>query len=292
MHRLALAAFLLPLLVLGACGDGTDDAPGTPAEGELTSAQAVAERMRQRFEENQGAVQGFTVQGGGGLARHTRNDADTTGLVPFELSVEPLGGNNKLDPEVFQLHYNLVPNVIGLASGMGQAELGGVVERDGRRAYVLSTGDPAALLGGTPPPGTHELRVYVDTETFDILEIYRSADTDSTKAPITDRLLYSDFQTTDGLTLPRTVRHLVTGVNREMSEEVKIREMGNIALEKARIEQMPQGPERNIAMEQNERYERMVGEGVAEATLTVDEVTVNRTGAAATPGAEAPAVTP
>ncbi len=282
MHRLALAALLLPLLALGACGDGTDDAVSSPTADELTSAQAVADQMRQRYESNQGSVEAFTVRGGGGVARHVRNPADTTGLIPFTLTLEPEGGNTKLDPETFQLHYNLVPNALGLANGLGGADLAGVVQRDGRRAYVLSTDDPAALLGGTPPPGDHELRVYVDTETFDIVEIYRSVADDSTKAPITDRLLYSDFQTTDGLTLPHTVRHIVTGVNRDLTEEVKVAELGNIGLERARAEQMPEGPERRIALEQAERQQRMIAEGVAEATLTISTVRVDRGGAAET----------
>ncbi len=239
--------------------------------------------MRQRYESNQGSVEAFTVRGGGGLARHTRNPADTTGLQPFTITLEPTGGTVKLDPETFQLHYNLVPNALGLANGLRGADLSGVVERDGRRAYVLATGDPAALLGGTPPPGDHELRVYVDAETFDILEIYRSVSTDSTKAAITDRLVYSDFQTTDGLTLPRTVHHVVTGVNRDLTEEIKVAELGNIALARARAEKMPEGPERRVAIEQADRQQRLVAEGVAEATLEVKEVTVEDEGSESAP---------
>ena len=281
-----LPAFLFALTVLAACGDGSGE-PEAPRAGELASAEAVTEAMRGRFEANQGAVDSFVVVGGGGRAVHARNAADTTGQIPFTIDLRPLGGA-QIDPDEIQLHYNLVPNVVGLADGMAEAEFGGVVERDGRRAYVLSTGNPAALLGGVPPPGEHELRVYVDAETFDVVEIFRSAVTDTTKAAITDRLLYSDFQETDGLVLPRTVRRVVSGVNRDLTEELKVREMGNIALQRAQADRMPEGPERQATLALADRQERIVTEGVAETTLTVESVVV---GAGARPDAS-PAPTP
>ena len=272
MIRTARLAVLPALLVLAACGDGNTVEP--PAE-DLTTSQEVADLVRQRFEANIGDVDGFTVVGEGIEVRYTISD-DTTGMEPFTFQARPVS-DAPVNAESAQLIQNQVANGRILSRGLAGAQFGGTTTRDGRRAYVLSTDNPATLFGGPdarrdPSAGDVEMRVYVDAETFDLLEIYQGFDADSLETPVTQRLIYSDFQTTDGLTLPRTVRQVTTGI--QVQDEDRMIMGGQLGMERQRLQSMPQTAERDARLAELDAQERFLREGVLEQTIEIDEVRV------------------
>lgn len=266
MLRLSLFASLL--VVLGACG--TD--AGTPA-AEITSAEQISDAMQAAFEANIGAVEGFTVMAEGAEARYTVRQ-DTASMDRVALEVVPPGPLDRPGPGA-QLVYTHVPNVSRIAAGLRTATFEGRSTRDGRPAYVLSTDNPESMLGeGSAPTmnGARILRVYVDPETFDILEIYQSFEADS--SAFTTRLVYSDFETTDGLRLARKVVQTTTGLNQAIPEMQRIAIGGEIGLALQQAEQMPQGLERNAQIALLESELRTVTEGIQELTLEIDDVKV------------------
>ena len=268
MHRLSALATLL--LTLAACGSEADtDVPAEP----LATAAEVSDAMMAAFEANVGAVEGFTVQAERVEGRYTVVQ-DTASLDRVVLQVAPPPANQRPGLGA-QLIYNHVPNVQRIARGLRAATFEGRSTRDGRPAYVLSTDDPSSILGqgGAPPvDGDRVLRVYVDPETFDVLEIYQSFESDSTA--FTTRLVYSDFETTDGLRLPHTVAQTTTGLNQAIPENQRIAIGGQIGLAIRQAEQMPEGPEKNLQLTQLEQELRAVTEGIQDLELTVDAVTV------------------
>ena len=261
-------ALVLPLLVAVAGCGGETAAP--PAE--LTSAQAVTDAMLDGFEANVGRVEGFTVVAGGAEGRYTVSD-DTASVDRVTLQVVPVGSMQRPSGSA-QLLYNHVPNVARLAQGMRGATFEGRATRDGRPAYVLSTDNPEAMLGGGAPgvAGERELRLYVDPETFDVLEIYQSFEADSTA--LTTRLIYSDFRDADGLRLPYRVRQVTTGLNQAIPQTERIAVGGQIGLALRQAEQMPQGPERQARTQELEAELRRVTEGIDETELEVETVRV------------------
>ena len=266
MTRLPL---LLPLLaVLAACGS---EEPAPPVE--LTTADEVADAMLAAFETNIGAVPGFTVVAEGAEARYTVGQ-DTASMDRVAMEVVPPSPNFRPSPGA-QLIYNHVPNVARLARGLRSATFEGRATRDGRPVYVVSTDNPEAMLGQGPPPsvgGDRVLRAYIDPETFDVVEIYQSFEADS--AAFTTRLVYSDFQTTDGVRLPHKVSQTTTGLNQAIPETERIAIGGRIGLALRQTEQMPQGPERAAQLAQLESEMRAVTEGIQDVELEVSSVAV------------------
>jgi hypothetical protein len=274
MPRLALLALLPALLLVAACGDGTEDLP----TGDLTSADAVADAMLQRYNANVGEVETFTVTGAGARARYTVS-GDTTGLDRFN-PPEVTPAEEGVAPSVpAQLLLDQVPNVPRLARGLRTAAFRGPINRDGRRAYVFTTDDPGALFGepGIPSNDTTsaiEFSVYVDADAFDVIEISQVVSSDSLQRPITSRTLYSNFQTTDGLTLAHTVQRIETGVNQMMDDTDRMLLGGNIGIEIERMKMEPASPERDAQIAELQAQQRIVAEGVSELTLEVTSVQV------------------
>ena len=262
-------ALVLPLLVaLAACG-GNDEAASAD---ELTTTQDVTDAMLAGFEANVGAVDGFTVVAGGAEGRYTVSD-DTSSMDRVTLQVVPASLMQPPSPSA-QLLYSHVPNVARLAQGLRGATFDGRATRDGRPVYVLATGDPTAMLGGGAPAmdGTRELRLYVDPETFDVLEIYQSFEADTTA--FTTRLIYSDFREADGLRLPYRVRQVTTGLNQAIPQNERIAIGGQIGLALRQAEQMPMGPEREARTQELEAELRRVSEGIDETELQIESVRV------------------
>lgn len=261
---------LVPLLLLVLAGCGAEDAASPVPE--LTTAQEVTDAMLAAFEANTGAVEGFTVVADGGEGRYTVSD-DTLSVDRVTLQVVP---TNSMQPPsgAIQLLYSHVPNVARLAQGLRGATFEGRATRDGRPAYVLATGDPSAMLGGAAASmdGERELRLYVDPETFDVLEIYQSFEADTTA--FTTRLIYSDFREADGLRVPYRVRQVTTGLNQAIPPNERIAIGGQIGLALRQAEQMPNGPEREARTQELEAELRRVNEGIDETELEIESVRV------------------
>lgn len=266
---LRFSLFVTLLIALGACGTDAD----TPAAADITTAEQVSDAMLSAFEANIGAVEGFTVRAEGAEGRYTVRP-DTASMDRVVLEIVPPGPLDRPGPGA-QLIYTHVPNVRRIATGLRGATFEGRSTRDGRPAYVLSTDNPESMLGEGGAPtmdGDRVLRVYVDPETFDILEIYQSFEADS--SAFTTRLVYSDFETTDGLRLAHKVVQTTTGLNQAIPETQRIAIGGQIGLALRQAEQMPQGPERAARIAELESELRAVTEGIQELTLEIESVEV------------------
>ena len=275
MSRSARLVLLPALVLLAACGDeATVDVP----EEALTTADAVADAMLQRYESNLGDVEAFTVVAEGAEARYTLSE-DTTGLDRYGTPQVGPADDGPPPAPAAQLLFVQVPNVPRLAAGLRTATLTGPLSRDGRRAYGLTTDDPGALFGepGLAAPDTtetREFRVYVDAAAFDVIEIYQIVMADTLRQPITSRLIYSDFQETDGVVLPHTVRQVETGLHLAMADADRMVMGGQLGIARERLLMEPQSAERDAQIADIEAQQRLVADGISELTLTVDAVRV------------------
>ena len=271
---------VLPLALLVAAGGG--DTPAEPTEADepaaLQTATEVAERVSQRFEDNLDGVQGFTVTAAGLRAVYAI-DRDTSSLDWLQPEIEAVGDG--VVPPDAALIYDQVPNARRFGRGLRAATLDGLVDRDGRQAYRLRTSDPAVLLGEAigPPPDdgqSLEFSVFVDAETFDVLEVAQTIAIDSLAAPISNRVVYGDFRTTDGLTLPFSVRRFGSGLNQMIPDDQRATLAQQLEAQRNALNAVPEGDERDAALRQLDAEVRLLSEGTAEQTLTVDSVSVQR----------------
>ena len=279
---LAGAALLAaPAPLLAGCGP---DPATTPADvsAPITSVDTLADRMLARYEGTLGEVEGMTVYADGATATYTPN-VDSLVLNPFVLQIQP-ASDGPGEAQAAQLLYSHVPNVPRLARGLRSAELSGPIDYEGSRVYVFATDDPTTILGDGAAPadrrGTVDFRVYVDAETFDVREIYQGVSDTSFARPYVNRLVYDDFRTVDGVTLPFRVRQIETGADALMTPESKTVARGQLELQRRVAANQPSGPDRDAALAEVDRQLRIVNEGLAEATLTVDSVRVAGAGGA------------
>ena len=264
MRRLSL--LVACAFVFVACGDAQ------PAEPTLASSADLAERMRDRFEEAVGDVDGFTVLLGGYEVAHTIA-ADTVAAQRVAVSIAPTDSASA-DPLVQSLVTAYLPNVPLLASSLAGAPLSGPFERDGNRVYSLDAGD-AAGLDSTTTGGT-SLRVFVDAATFDVREVMRTVRLDSLERPLTSRILYSDFRTESGVTLPWQLRVIQEGLDQLQDPDALIVQGGGLTLQRSQLQAQAPSPERDQRLAEVERQLRLVTEGVEEASVVVRRVTVRR----------------
>ncbi|MEM0962564.1 MAG: hypothetical protein AAGK21_08530 [Bacteroidota bacterium] len=280
MRRLIPFAVLAPVILLAACG--TEDASETEATGEITTAEALADAVLDRYEANVGQVDSFTVVAGDVQAQYAL--ADSAGVDRFDPPEVTPTGDGQVSPERAQLLANQVPNGRRLARGLRTADFEGQITHDGREVYLLTSEDPGVLIGepGNAAPGQEvETRVYIDAETFDVVEIYRglavadSASTDSVATEVVGRIIYSDFQTTDGLTLPFTIREVTTGLVGAMDEDARMIRGGQLGLQLRQLQAQPQSAERDAQIAGVESELRLLNEGILENEIRVESVRID-----------------
>ena len=254
------------LLALSAC---------EPASQPVSSSAELADRMRARFESNVGAAEALAVTGAGVRATF-RSPGDSTAerFAPTYAFVDSLGA----DPEAAALLPAYLPNVPALASAIATGTFVGQRQRDGRPALIVSTADPTA--SGSADGIARSMRVFVDPETFDILEIEQSARIDTLAEPIVRRFVYEDFREVDGVRLPFVLRQLDSGQDQQLSpSDRSARQMvmgGRLAMAQKQAEALPAGAERDAAVARAERDMQNLQQGVLEVALQIDSVEVTR----------------
>ena len=246
----ALAALAL-FVSFGACSRG----PETP--------QDLLAQMLARYSANRGAVGGFVVTGGGAEATHAALPDSTSELAPP--AIAPVGGEQP-SPEALSLLVQHVPNVRLLAARLRAAEMEGPRDLRGHRVYIL-TGAPDA-------PGAPTLYVVVDAQTFDVREIEQSVTADTLDRPLITRLVYDDFRTADGITLPFRVRQTNEGVDQLIPQTERMVRGGQLSVSRGQIDLLPPGREREQRREALDRELRLYTDGVQETDLRVDRVRV------------------
>jgi len=266
MHR--LFPFLVVLLVLSGC---------ERSSAQVDSAPALADRISERFDANLGPVSALAVSGAGVRADfQAMGDSTVRQFVPTFIPVDSISYN----PLAAQLLGAFLPNVPALAGALAEGTYVGERRRDGRPALVVSSEDPN-LTGGSADGVGRAARVFVDPETFDILEIEQSARIDSFAQPVARRIVYEDFRDVEGIRLPFLVRQLDSGQNQQLSEsDQSARRMvlgGELAMKRQQAINLPPGPERDAAVADADREMQNLEAGIAEVILRVDSIRVTRT---------------
>ena len=271
MLQLARLAFLVSLAAaVGACGDAApaDGAAAATYDSEAASSAEVAERMTARWEQRFAGVDSFAVEGAG-LRLIYRATPDSVraagGLDWFQTQAVRLD-SAALDLTSAELIEQQIPNVPRIAAGFTGATFGGVQTLGGRRGYVLSSEDPGALIGSPGNAGpdagvTQTLRLLVDAETYDVLEVLTTVRVDSLERPLTQRLVYEDFRSEDGLTLPFTVRRVEEGMDQYVTDDQRMIQGGQLGVQKQRLEQQPPSPQRDADLKAVEDQLRMLQGG-------------------------------
>ncbi|MEO0559367.1 MAG: hypothetical protein AAF170_14415 [Bacteroidota bacterium] len=244
---------------------------------QVDSADTLSDRIQERFEANLGSVGELAVTGAGVRADfQAMGDSTVRQFVP---SFTP-ADSAAYDPQAAQLLGTFLPNVPALASALRGGTYIGERRREGRPALVVSSDNPE-LTGGSADGVGRAARVFVDPETFDILEIEQSARIDSFQQPVARRIVYEDFRDVDGTRLPFLVRQLDSGQDQQLSEsDQNARRMmlgGELALKRQQAANMPAGPERDAAIAEADREIQNLEAGIAEVILRVDSIRVTRT---------------
>ncbi len=262
MHRLVRS---LPLLVLAALAAGCASDPATPLD--------LADEVRARFDANVGDAAGFTVVIGGYEVRYTLAE-DSAAAERFAVAITPTL-DAEPDPLLQAIATSYLPNVPLLASTVAEgAALPATLMRDGAEVYPVDASSIAPDTTGARAG----LVVYVDAETFQVREVERTVRLDSLARPISSRLFYEDYRTVDGVTLPHRVRVRQEGLDQLLPEALRIREGGQLTLQREQIRQMPPSPSRTHMLDGIERRLRAVTEGIEEATAEVTRLTVQGRG--------------
>ena len=257
--RTALSSLVLLTFLLAACGESLPD------------VDTIADEMARRAAANFKGVNTFSVEGDGVAIYFKRVAPDS--LTTFDFRA--LTNDSQRQP-VFN-PYNL-PNVAQLARGVRQnARLVGSQERSDGRVLVLEATDPAMFIGATsdtPGETPSSARVVVDAETFQVLEIsLETAPFDAAStSPITQRQLYSDFRTVDGLTLPFSAKTIIEGI--EVAQEMLMIEGGNLEIARRRASGLPPD-KRAAALEEIDNRQLFLETGVMIESFTIELVRVN-----------------
>ncbi|GAB5536096.1 MAG: hypothetical protein Rubg2KO_23450 [Rubricoccaceae bacterium] len=262
-----LFPFLAVLLALTGC-----ERPSA----QVDSAASLSDRISERFNANLGSVNELAVSGAGVRADFQAvSDSSARGFIPQLVPVD----SASYDPQAAQLLGAFLPNAPLLARGLREGTYVGERRRDGRPALVVSSEDPE-LTGGTADGVGRATRVFVDPETFDILEIEQSARIDSFAQPVARRIVYEDFRDVEGIRLPFLIRQLDSGQNQQLSEsDQNARRMmlgGELAFKRQQAATLPAGPERDSAVAAADREIQNLEAGIAEVILRVDSIRVTR----------------
>lgn len=245
MTRLTLSALLL--LALSACSH------------DVETHDELVDRMVERYEDNRGGVAGFVVTAGGAEATHAALPDSAAALAPPV--VVPVA--DAPSPEAASLLIQHVANVRLLADTLRTATMEGPIDRGGYRVYLLASEQPGRAL-----------YVVVDAETFDVREIEQSVRVDTLAQPLVTRLLYDDFRTVDGLTLPFRVRQVNEGLGQFISASERMVQGGRLGMKRQALEQERPSAERDRRRAALERQMRLYSEGVQETELRIDGVRV------------------
>ena len=241
---------LLALAAVAACAAAPPD-----------TTAAVLERMLARYDANLGGVGGFVVTAAGATATHGALPDSTSDLDPPAIAPAP---GQTPDGELVPLLLQQVANVRLLADTLRTADLDGPRDLRGRRVYILTR----TATGG------RTLYVVVDAETFDVREIEQAVQPDTLAQPLVTRLVYDDFRTADGLTVPYRVRLINEGLDQLIPETERMVRGGQASVARGQIEMLPPGPEREARRAQLDRDLKLYTEGTQEYDLRIDGVRV------------------
>ncbi len=260
--RTAYLTCLVLLLCTAGCGS---DQPSIDEIADGMIARSTAD-----FED----VGSFTVESSNAVIYFRRTGADSLNVFDFRAVT-----NDSLMQPVFSPYH--LPNVVQISKGIrNNASVVGTEVRDGINVIRLQATDPATFVGSSSDAtdlAPSSAQLVVDAETFRVIEIALiSAPLDSTfTRPITQRQVYGDYRTVDGVTIPFVASTFIEGLDVPM--EQRMIEGGNLGMARQRTEQLPPGPERDAALAEIDARTEFLQTGIIEESFQVEQVRVNET---------------
>lgn len=244
-------------------------------------ADALLDRVQERFAADMEDVRTLAVTGEGVTAYFRRTDPDS--LFLFESRIAPADSLRSPSSDA-GLVTSYLPNVIQWVRGLrGNVRLVGERTLSGGTVYVLQAGDVRAFLGIPEDMPDEALRgeiadvaqVFVDAETARVRGLRFESEPDSGRTrPIVQETIYEAFREADGHVLPFAIHHRSEGMDQLIPREQRVVMMGNLTVQRAQAERLP--PERRTAaLAEIERRTRELQTGEAESTFRVDSVRVN-----------------
>lgn len=275
MHRfisIRTATSVLFVLLLGGM---------TPTAAQ--SVDAVVDAMKARYQQQLETVDTYVIE----TNQYTSYYRKTTrnGEPAYETEMRWKGEGSGLFSGAGSMP-SLQPSLSQLDTLAQVSSYEGTETIDGRRCHVLRIDDPAALSERPMPKSAAETarqgetRLYIDAERYVPLRMESEVTVEQRGTPQTvrPRIFFSDYRTTDGLTLPWRMEMKMENLNASISPEEREQARQSLEEMEARMEQLSE--EQRQMMEgmmksQLEQLRTILDEGAINFMVEVQSVTVN-----------------
>jgi len=251
-----------------------------PAAGQ--SVQAVVDAMKARYQQQLETVDTYVIE----TNQYTSYYRKTTrgGAPMYETAMRWQGEGSDLFGGVGAAP-SLQPSLSQLDTLAQVATYEGTETIDGYRCHVLYIDDlsalsPPQLPATAPPDAPGSMRMYIDAERSVPLRMDMNVTTTQggNAQPLQPRVVFSDYRTTDGLTLPwvmeMTMEHATASISPEEREQAR----QSLEELEARMKELPEAQRRMMEgmMEgQMTQLRSMLDDGSIRFTVEVQHVEVN-----------------
>lgn len=273
MHRsIAIRCVIGALLVLGGIG-------AAPAEAQ--SVQTVVDEMKARYQQQLETVDTYVIE----TNQYTSYYRKTTrnGESVYETAMRWKGDGGGLFNGADAMP-SLQPSRSQLDTLAQVASYVGTETIDGQRVHVLRVDDPAALSGDRMPAMEQaeqgEMRLYIDAERYVPLrmESEMTMTQNGETQTLRPRIVFSDYRTTDGLTLPWKMEMTVDSLNASVSPEEREQARQSLEELEARMKELPEGQRQMMEGMMKDQLDQLRGileEGAINIAIEVQDVHVN-----------------
>jgi len=252
-----------------------------PAAGQ--SVQAVVDAMKARYQQQLETVDTYVIE----TNQYTSYYRKTTrgGQPMYETAMRWQGEGSDLFRGAGATP-SLQPSLSQLDTLAQVATYEGTETIDGRRCHVLRIDDLTALsdsrmpaMAGVPDnPGS--MRMYIDADRSVPLRMDMEVTTTQggDTQTLQPRVAFSDYRTTDGLTLPWMMEMTMESVNASISPEEREQARQSLEELEARMKELPEAQRRMMEgmMEgQMEQLRSILDDGSIRFTVEVQSVEVN-----------------
>lgn len=243
------------------------------------SVDAVINEMKKRYQQQLETVDTYVVKTNQYTSYHRKVTRD--GEAVYETEIR--GSTGARLPGGMGATSVLQPGLSQLDSLAQHAAYAGTETVDGRETHVLLIDDPIVLSGARPaPPGDMQgrMKLYIDASRYVPLRMgaEMQVEQDGQTRAMHPRIRFSDYRTTDGLTLPWIMEMRMNKANASMSPEERAEARKRLEEMEAQMKEMP--AEQREMMEgmmknQLEQLREVLVEGTIDFTVEVQNVQVN-----------------
>lgn len=261
---LALAGLLAPTAVQG------------------QSVEAIISEMKARYEQQFAAVDNYIIE----TDKYTSyfRKTSTSGPPQYESRTvwkESEGLFGQMDFSDSPGYYATEAQLDKLAEN---SEYGGMQTVDGTDAHVLIVNDPQALAEDSSDEDMENvkgsMRMYIDASQYVPIRMDFEAEVENPEGTqtVNPTMIFADYRTTDGLTVPWSMHMKMDNLNASMSPEEREQARESLAQMEEQMENM--GERQRKMMERMlkgkmESLRKIIDEGTIEFNVQVQDVKVN-----------------